>query len=133
MIKQILVWVDDREATRAQVKWAIELARVLTAQLYAVYILPLEPETHRKRKPIPREEKAWEVLYEVEDEAFEQQVRISLLIETGDPIEKLCELLRSYKIDLLVVSASCSIPAIELIRHSPQPVVFIKQNNNKEV
>lgn len=133
MIKQILVWVDDSEASRAGVRWAIDLARALTAQVYAVYILPLETGTHRGRKPIPREEKAWQVLYEVEDEAFEQQVRISLLIETGGPLQRLCELSSSYKTDLLVVSASCSIPAIELIRHSPQPVVFVKQNKNKEV
>ncbi len=127
MIKQILVWIDENAVSRGAVKWTLGLARALNAQVYAVYILPPEIKTGQKQRVALREEKAWAVLYEAEDEAFDQGVRISLLVETGEALQCLYELASSYKPDLVVVGAGGSIPAIELIQHLPRPVVFIKQ------
>lgn len=132
MIKDLLIWVVDTKNLQPAVRWTLDLARALTARVYAVYILP---EGTAKRKGNRQsgsepEEKAWELLYEVEDEAFEQNVRISLLMENGDPLTRLCELINIYKVDLVVASADCPLPAEELIRHSPRPVVFVR--NYKE-
>lgn len=129
MIKQILVWVNETDEFRSAALWSIELAQVLSAQVYAVYIMPADVRG-KKMKKVDQEEKAWEVLYEIEDEAFERNVRVSLLLETGEPLTRLCQLIASYKSDLLVVSAKCPLSAAELIWHSPTPVLFHK--NYKE-
>jgi nucleotide-binding universal stress UspA family protein len=128
MIKQLLIWVNETPEFHAAAAWTIDLARILSAQVYAVYIMPADARAKKgKRVNSEQEEKAWQVLYEIEDEAFEQNVRVSLLLETGDPLQRLCELSASYKTDLLVVSANCPVPAAELVRHSPKPVIFYKQ------
>ncbi|MEO0004661.1 MAG: universal stress protein [candidate division WOR-3 bacterium] len=127
MIKQILVWVNDTEEFRSAAIWALELARALSARVYAVYIIPLDIKTKKGKRLDPeKEEKAWEVLYEIEDDAFERNVRVSLLLETGEPLTRICELIANYKTDLLVVSASSTLSANEIIRHSPKPVIFYK-------
>jgi nucleotide-binding universal stress UspA family protein len=140
MIEQILLWLDDSAAARAAATWALNLAQHLSARVYALYILPPEhkPATSRTRKvSTEKEEKAWELLYEVEDEAFNQNVRISLLLESGEPLERFREILTSYNPDLIVVSTAGPLSSEEIIRQSPQPVVFVKKTpapagNNKE-
>ncbi|MGQ9708014.1 MAG: universal stress protein [bacterium] len=127
MIKQLLIWVNETAECRAAATWALDLARILSARVYAVYIMPADAPPKKGQRDSNHEEKAWQVLYEIEDEAFEQNVRVSLLLETGEPLKRLCELTASYKTDLLVVGASCSVPAAELIRRSPNPVIFYKQ------
>ncbi len=127
MIRQLLVWVNETEEFRSLALWVLELARALSARVYAVYIMPDDVRTKRGKKvAADQEEKAWEVLYEIEDEAFERDVRISLLLESGEPLLRLCELIVSYKTDLLVVGADCPLSAAELVRHSPKPVLFYK-------
>ncbi|MCR4423841.1 MAG: universal stress protein [candidate division WOR-3 bacterium] len=140
MIEQILLWLDDSAAARAAATWALNLAQHLSARVYALYILPPEhkPATSRTRKvSTEKEEKAWELLYEVEDEAFNQNVRISLLLESGEPLERFREILTGYNPDLIVVGTAGPLSSEEIIRQSPQPVVFVKKTpahagNNKE-
>ncbi len=126
MIKQILLWLDNSPAARSTASWTIALARSTSARIYALYILPATLKTRQGKKVSPQEEQAWQMLYEIEDEAFEQQVRISLLLETGDPLSCLAEVCASYQPDIIVVSAETSLSAEMLIRHLPRPILFYK-------
>lgn len=134
MIQQLLLWLADTPSALRTAHWALKLARTHSARVYALYILPHTSRGKRGRKTHPdeEEEKAWEMLYEVEDLAFDQNVPISLLLESGEPIERLCEICAGYQPDLVVVSADCPLPPAEIIRQSPIPVVFVKAKNKEE-
>ncbi len=136
MIEQLLLWLDDTPGARSAARWALDLARIISARVYAIYILP-EPEpvprtkrslpvTNLPLQPAPSEERAWAVLYEVEDEAFERDVRISLLLEAGEPLARLKDVCVTYKTDLVVVSADCPLPVEKIVNQLPGPVVFVK-------
>ncbi len=126
MINQILLWLDNSPAARAAASWTIAFARSTSARIYALYVLPATAKSRREKRNSVQEEQAWQVLYEVEDEAFDQQVRISLLLETGDPLSRLTEVCTSYQPDIIVVSADTLLSAESLIRHLPKPVIFYK-------
>jgi nucleotide-binding universal stress UspA family protein len=141
MIQRILLAINDPMRFRTIARWTIELAASCSAHLLVVYFLPdgnlmanisqTELKNKKIRKNSSQEEIAWQVLYHIEDEAFEQNVRISLIIETGEQFERLKELCNSYQIDLLVVSAESSQNVEKLIQYSPKPVIFFK--SDKEV
>lgn len=113
-----MLFVEDTPASPYAADWAIKLSQRLSARVFALGVIPV--------RTTAVEENTWRRLYEVEDAAFEQNVRVSLLLETGDPLQRLCALSASYQIELLVVSADTRLRTAELIRHSPGPVVFVK-------
>ncbi|MGB9742081.1 MAG: universal stress protein [candidate division WOR-3 bacterium] len=127
MIKRILLAISDPANFQPLARWTIELAAACSAQVLAAYFLPEAPNKKTVKKS-SSEEKAWQVLYQIEDKAFEQNVRISLLIETGDLLERLGDLCRSYQIDLLVVSAAFGPPPEKLLRQAPKPVIFYQSD-----
>lgn len=133
MINQLLLWLNNTPSFRTTVTWALTVAQTLSARVYALYILPPEStagtETSKKRNrksSTEREEKAWELLYEVEDEAFDKNVRISLLLERGEPLPRFKEICSIYHPDLIVLGADVPLPAGEIINQTPKPVVFVK-------
>lgn len=125
MLERILLHVEDLPGTRAAAAWTLNLARALSARVYAVCVIPPPPGRSRRNRS-QAEETAWGILYEIEDDAFEQNVRISLLLEQGEPLARLCDLCSSYNADIVVAGADCRIPAADLIRRCPRPVVFAK-------
>jgi nucleotide-binding universal stress UspA family protein len=130
MIRRLLLGISDPTHFRPLARWTIELAASLSAQLLAVYFLP-EEKNKKMVKNSTLEEKAWQVLYQIEDQAFERDVRISLLIETGDQLERLCNLCQSYQVDLVVVSAESGPSPEKLLGHSPKPVIFYKSDKEE--
>ncbi|MEO0085114.1 MAG: universal stress protein [candidate division WOR-3 bacterium] len=125
MIERILLHVEDSPGSRAAAAWALDLASALSARVFAVCVIAAPPgRTRRDRSQV--EEAAWGLLYEIEDDAFEQNVRVSLLLEQGEPLARLCDLCSSYHADIVVAGADCRIPAADLIRRCPRPVVFAK-------
>lgn len=141
MINRILLALSSPVRFRPAARWTVDLAARLNAHLFAVYLLPAdngldhaglkELRTGRIRKHSSEEEKAWQVLYEIEDQSFNQNVRVSLLLETGEPLARLVQLCESYRIDLLVLSAETPFSPEHLLRHSPKPVVFFKTDKEE--
>jgi hypothetical protein len=88
----------------------------------------IDPAAPRRREAPASdvEERAWGLLYEIEDDAFQQNVRISLLLEPGEPLPRLVSLSSSYDAELIVASADCRLTISELVRQSSRPVVFVK-------
>jgi nucleotide-binding universal stress UspA family protein len=144
MYQKVLLCVDDRPESAKAVTEALRLARTCDARIFAAWVLPATghearvagataPVRTRRRAGIRKtepgaegEEHAWSRLYEIEDEAFEQNVRISLLLETGDRDEKLLALIDSYQLDALMVGTRSIAGWEKLIERSPVAVILIR-------
>jgi len=133
MLEKILLYVENRESAQALATWTLKLAKTLNARIFAVFIIndsTLTPQvTHPKAKrhkaDSNREETAWATLYEIEDDAFEENVKISLIIEEGTPLTKLIEILQSFELDGIVVSSQSNLDFKELISRMPLGKVLI--------
>jgi nucleotide-binding universal stress UspA family protein len=137
MYQKVLLCVDDRPESAKAVTEALRLARTCDARIFAAWVLPAAgapaPARTRRRAAIRKaepgsegEEHAWSRLYEIEDEAFEQNVRISLLLETGDRDDKLLALIDSYQLDALMVGTRSIAGWEKLIERSPVAVILIR-------
>jgi nucleotide-binding universal stress UspA family protein len=137
MYQKVLLYVDDRPESAKAVTEALRLARTCDARIFATWVLPVTgtstPTRTRRRAGIRKaepgsegEEHAWSRLYEIEDEAFEQSVRISLLLETGDRDEKLLAVIDSYQLDALMVGTRSIAGWERLIERSPVAVILIR-------
>ena len=82
MLEKILLYVENRESVQALATWTLKLAKSLNARIYAVFIIndstltqPVaNPKAKRHKVNSNREETAWAILYEIEDDAFEENV-----------------------------------------------------------
>jgi len=137
MYQKVLLYVDDRPESAKAAAEALRLARTCDARIFAAWVLPQTdtpvPIRPRRRagirKPEPGsagEEHAWSRLYEIEDDAFEHNVRISLLLETGDRDEKLLALIDSYQLDALLLGTRSAAGWEKLIERSPVTVILIR-------
>lgn len=139
MYQKVLLYVDDRPESEKAASEALRLARVCDARIFATWVMPetvpvtavSQPTRRRagKRKAQPGsefEEHAWSRLYEIEDDAFEQNVKISLLLETGNRDEKLLALIDSYQLDALMLGTRSIAGWEALIERSPVAVILIR-------
>jgi nucleotide-binding universal stress UspA family protein len=126
MISRMLLYVEDTPGLGRAAAWTLGLAQTLSCRVFALAVIgPAQP---RKRLSTTSniEERAWELLYEIEDDAFGKNVRVSLLLEPGEPLTRLLDLISSYEIDLIVASADTRLPVPELVKRSPRPVVLAR-------
>lgn len=108
--------VEDTPGFIAAATWTLKLARALSARLFAICTIPAARD----------EERAWSMLYELEDDAFAIGVRMSLLLEQGEPLHQVIAASTDYAIETIIVSADSAIQWAELIRRSHCPVVVFK-------
>ena len=125
-MERILLYVEDTPGMAAAVAWALRIAKGMSLRLFALSVVNPDLPHRRDARASDAEERAWSLLYEIEDEAFQKNVRISLLLETGEPLEELVSLSTNYDAELIVVSADCRLMVAELVRQSSRPVVFVK-------
>jgi nucleotide-binding universal stress UspA family protein len=125
-MERIILYVEDTPGMTTAVAWALRLAEGMSCRVFALSVVDPDAPRRRDNQTSDAEERAWSQLYEVEDDAFQKNVRISLLLETGDPLQKLVGLSSSYDAELIVASADCRLTCSELVRQSTRPVVFVK-------
>jgi nucleotide-binding universal stress UspA family protein len=126
-LERLVLYVDDTPGMTRTTAWALRLARLTSGRLFAVAVIdPSSPHVRHDSPSSAAEERAWELLYGIEDDAFQQNVRISLLLEQGEPLERLVSISQSYEADVILASADCRLLISELLRQSPRPVVFVK-------
>ncbi len=133
-MERILLLVDDTPESKTVVEWTLTLARKLKSRVIAAYIIDDRPpgsDREAEDQLAAIEEKAWQVLYEVEDDASDREIKVSLLLDQGKLLERLLELGRSYDVQLVVVGSRPRLPAGELVNRSPAPVLFV--NESREV
>jgi len=134
MIERIFLYVDGSAAARRAARWAISRAKEWQSRLYVLHVVDtravvaLARRTGRARRKIEDklEEEGWRNLYAIEDDAFESEVKISLIMENGLPRERISELAKSYEADLVVVGYNPAVDHSKLIKHSSCTVVVIK-------
>jgi len=134
MLEKILLYAENRESAKALAAWTLKLAKILNARIFAVFIIndsaltpqPAKTKIKRNRADSSREEAAWATLYEIEDDAFEENVKISLILEEGTPETKLIEVLQSFELNGIVVSGQSNLDFNELIRRTHDKVLIIK-------
>ena len=138
MFQKLLLYVDDRPESLVAASRALEMARLCDARVFAAAVLnqesvPTVKTGARPRRSLRRpqtgtepEELAWSRLYEIEDDAFEANVRISLLLETGNRDEKLLALIGSYQLEALIIGARSPLGWENLIERCPVMVIFAR-------
>jgi nucleotide-binding universal stress UspA family protein len=134
MLEKILLYIDESEAARTIAPWVLKLAKILNARIFAVFVITeLTPKKQAQKTKLKssavnskREEAAWATLYEVEDDAFEENVKISLILEEGKPEERLLEVLHSFELDGMIVSSQSKLDFKELISRCQGRVLIIK-------
>ncbi|MCS7257758.1 MAG: hypothetical protein NZ601_00070 [candidate division WOR-3 bacterium] len=139
-IKNILIYLSSRTELPLLSKFTLELTNFYNARLFALTIIP-QAKTHLKTRA---EEHAWRKLYELEEDAFEADRKISLLLEELDKVNqktltsKIIEIALSYKIDLLVLPDNIKLQIPRLLKELGIPVLIFpisktlkKENLNK--
>ena len=125
-MERILLYVEDTAGMPAAAAWALRLAKGMSCRVIALSVIDPAAPRRRDAQASDAEERAWGLLYEIEDDAFQKNVRISLLLESGQPLSKLVGLSASYDTELIVASADSRLTVSELVRQSSRPVVFVK-------
>lgn len=127
MIERLLLYVEATPGMTRTTAWTLELARLLSCRVFAVSVLaaPTAEPAPRGRSDAA-EEDAWGLLYEIEDDAFDKDVKISLLLEQGDPLRRILDLSANYEVGLIVAGGDCRLNAAQFVKHASRPVVFVK-------
>lgn len=142
MFTNILLIVECSQETLRAAKVAIALARVYGANLIAVHVVDARTVAHfadysrksREEVAIELEENGWKYLYNIEEDAVESSVKTVLHLEEGRPTDKIIELARRFKVDLLVYGRSqergtrgmkAAKATEELIAYAPCPLLIV--------
>ena len=125
-MERALLYVEDTPGMPTAVAWAMRLAKGMSCRVFALSVISPDTQRRRDNQKSDAEERAWSMLYEIEDDAFQQNVRISLLLESGEPLSRLISVSTSYDAELIILSADCRLMVAELVRQSSRPVVFVK-------
>jgi nucleotide-binding universal stress UspA family protein len=116
--RKLMLLVEAGIPVERSLERTLTLARELGARVIAVSIInendaPAGPGRDQHMSDL--EESAWARLYEVEEEAFSRDVRVSLLLEQGEPVDRLLELCESYEVDILLLDAASRLSTAELV------------------
>ncbi len=137
--RAILVAYDGSEIARRAVYWAIQLAKALDAKLYVLYVVNVPPEVRAflTAGTILNEalKSGMKILEQVKPELDKEGIRYELVVEIGDPGEKIVEFADKINADLIVmghrglsgikkllVGSVCD----KVIKCSSKPVLVVK-------
>lgn len=137
--RAILVAYDGSEIAKRAVSWAIQLAKALDAKLYVLYVVNVPPEVRAflTAGTILNEalKSGMKILEQVKPELDKEGVRYELVVEIGDPGEKIVEFADKINADLIVmghrglsgikkllVGSVCD----KVIKCSTKPVLVVK-------
>jgi len=105
--RAILVAYDGSEIARRAVSWAIQLAKALGAKLYVLYVVNVPPEVRAflTAGTILNEalKSGMKVLEQIKPDLDKEGVRYDLVVEIGDPGEKIVEFADKINADLIVM------------------------------
>jgi hypothetical protein len=133
-LDKILLYVEPKSAVDTISRLTINLARSNNARVFALSII--QHPTQKIKTRI--DEQAWKRLYEIEEDAFEAGIKISLLLEELEKMsqdnltQKLIDLSKSYRVDLIIFSSSAKININKLSSGITIPIFIVPpQNTNK--
>ncbi len=124
-MKNILVCLETKNQVEPIAQFAIRIAQVYEARLFALVIIKRAVPGIKTRQ----DELAWKKLYEIEEDAFEAGIKISLLMEEIDDrtrrekTNKLISIINNFSIDMLVMFSNAKINIKELTRGLTIPII----------
>lgn len=124
-IERILVYVDPDRVNIRNVEWIITLAEFLSARLIFLAVIEnaeeLSDEEYDKT-----EDRFWKYLYELEDIAFEKEVKVSLVIEEGDTFEVVKRAIKGYRVQAFVTFLTSKLNIEKFVREIEVPLILLK-------
>lgn len=129
---KLLLYIEPKAVVEPISSFTMSLARLYDARVFALSIIsrPL-PEVKTRT-----EESAWKRLYEIEEDAFEAGIKISLLLEEIDSMthsaltKKLIDLAQTFQSDILIISNNVKLNIKELTGQITIPVIVVPPGNN---
>lgn len=130
--KKILLYIEPKAVVEPISSFTMSFARLYDARVFALSII---------KHPLPEvktriEEEAWKRLYEIEEDAFETGVKISLLLEEIDTMtpsaltKKLIDLIQTFQADILIISNNVKLNIKELTGEITIPVIIVPLSHN---
>ncbi len=108
MYKRILMYLDPSESRLDQLEGLLDLASQLHSRLIVLAVLPHIDENASAEKIDNQEDledRTWNILYQIEEIAFDREIKTSLMIEDGDTEEVIASVVRSYEVDIVATFA----------------------------
>jgi len=133
-MQRIFLFIDGSPAAHRAAEWVIRQAKEWRSRIYVLSVVDtaaVAAAARRTRRPRPKirgewEEIGWRNLYEIEDDAFEAEVKVSLIMEEGLPLPRISELAKSYEADLVVVGYNPKMDLDKLAARCPCSLAVIK-------
>lgn len=131
--KKILLYIesasDEGEIEKIS-RFTMDLAKQYDARVFALVIIKsvLDEVPQVKSRS---EEQAWKRLYEIEEDAFESEVKISLLLEEIKPMnrhaltQKLISVALTFQVELLILSSKAKLNFKKLTSETIIPIVIV--------
>ena len=126
-IEKILLYIEPKINIESISQFTLNLARQNNARVFALSIIP-HPQPQVKTRS---DEQAWKRLYEIEEDAFEAGIKISLLLEELEKLsrdnltQKLIDLSKSFRVDVIVFSSTSRININKLNGEINLPIIII--------
>ena len=111
VFEKILVPVDNSKYAVGAARLAIQVAQVHGAQVIFLHVVDaraiemMAKFGHESQEALlsRAEESGWKILYNLEEEAVSQQVRVALILEEGAPQHAILDAAEKYQADLIVL------------------------------
>jgi len=129
--KRILFYVDPEQTRIDRVEGLLDLVTQLDSRLIVLSVLPENNENASEKKKKERDEledRNWKFLYQIEDVAFEREIKVSLMLEEGELHETIASVVKSYEVDICATFPYKGINVEDLLsRLNSTPLLLINQ------
>lgn len=98
ILRKIMVATDGSELVKRAVEFAVEIARLSGAKIYAVYVI--EPWASISNHP---RAEGWDAITYVENVGSSANVEVKSKILNGDPAKEILDFAKQKDIDLIVM------------------------------
>jgi sugar phosphate isomerase/epimerase len=127
----LLCYVEAGETGLDELEGLLDLASQLRCRVIVLAVIAPEGKKLTKKESQAREaleDRSWKFLYEIEDIAFEREIKISLMLEEGDVEDTIAAVVKSYNVDLCSTFSYKSIHAGDLLaKLSTVPLLFFNK------
>jgi hypothetical protein len=129
-INKILLYIEPNNAIETISQFAVNLAKRYDARLIALSIIK-HPSPEIKSRS---EDQAWKRLYEIEEDAFEIGIKISLLLEELAPrnqhslTQKLINLCSTFQVDMVIISNQAKFNLKTLTTETTIPLIVVPES-----
>ncbi|MEO0089400.1 MAG: hypothetical protein ABIK56_02585 [candidate division WOR-3 bacterium] len=122
-MKKILLYLN--EAKEENIELALSLAEKFSSRLYVLFCLNSE-EIKKEELKDKKEDEGWQKLYDVEEKAFQKEIKVSLLFFEGKPEILISQLMKSYEIEALILNPFANLNLSEVINKNKERIIILK-------